>query len=226
MRRWRPPIGNMDHVDAGHHPEQFAAEMAQISGPARPHVDLARIRLGVSDELRDRLGRNDGLTQQDEGIVVDARDRSDVARDVEVALLIERHVDRVRRGDQQERVAVSRRAHDRLQARLPPPPGRLSMTNDWPSRCDSALTDQARDDVGRAAGGNEDDQSAPAATDRLAPAPCATRPAARQRPRPDAEIVGGEVSSSPLRLAKVHSITSLARQVMAFMCARRPAGAL
>ena len=40
------------------------------------------------------------------------------------------------------------------------------------------------------------------------------------------KLFGGEVSSSPLCLAKVHSITSLARQVMAFMCARRPAGAL
>src|SRR5262249_516845 len=36
--------------------------------------------------------------------------------------------------------------------------------------------------------------SAPAATDRLAPARCARAPAARQRLLPDAEIVGGEVS--------------------------------
>src|SRR5215472_13795913 len=34
---------------------------------------------------------------------------------------------------------------------------------------------------------------APAATDRLAPARSATRPEARQRPPPDAEIVGGRV---------------------------------
>ena len=40
------------------------------------------------------------------------------------------------------------------------------------------------------------------------------------------KIYDGEVSSSPLRLAKVHSITSLARQVMAFRYVRRPAGAL
>jgi ABC-type uncharacterized transport system substrate-binding protein len=35
---------------------------------------------------------------------------------------------------------------------------------------------------------------APAASDRLAPAQLATRPAARQRPRPDARMCGGEVS--------------------------------
>src|SRR5947199_4851185 len=34
---------------------------------------------------------------------------------------------------------------------------------------------------------------APAATDRLAPARCATPPAGRQRPRPDARICGGRV---------------------------------
>src|SRR6516164_5614469 len=38
---------------------------------------------------------------------------------------------------------------------------------------------------------------APAASDRLAPARCATRPEARQRPLRDARIVGGEVSWPP-----------------------------
>src|SRR5262249_19072605 len=36
-----------------------------------------------------------------------------------------------------------------------------------------------------------------AAMDRFAPARCATRPGARQRPQLDAEIVGGEVSFEP-----------------------------
>ena len=46
--------------------------------------------------------------------------------------------------------------------------------------------------------------------DRLAPSQRARKPAAWQRSRPDVEIFGGEVSSSPLRLAKLHSITSSA----------------
>jgi hypothetical protein len=50
---------------AGHHPEQLAAEMGQVSGPARNLVDLARIRLGMGDELGDGLGAgNDGLTSK------------------------------------------------------------------------------------------------------------------------------------------------------------------
>src|SRR5262249_19357320 len=54
--------------------------------------------------------------------------------------------------------------------------------------------------------------SARIGTDRLAAMRCPTRPAARQRPRPDAEIAfGWEVSSRSLPLAALHSITSSAR---------------
>src|SRR6266849_8143785 len=52
---------------------------------------------------------------------------------------------------------------------------------------------------------------APAASDRFAPTPYARPPGARQHPRPDAEIVGGEVSLRSLPLASFHSITSSAR---------------
>ncbi len=43
---------------------------------------------------------------------------------------------------------------------------------------------------------------------RLAPSRCAIRPGARRRPRPDAEIVGGEVSFLNLPFRSRHSITS------------------
>jgi hypothetical protein len=55
------------------------------------------------------------------------------------------------------------------------------------------LTHQARKDVKRAAGGKGDDHT-PAASERLAPKQSTTRPAARQRPLPDAENFGEEVS--------------------------------
>src|SRR4029077_11163102 len=53
---------------------------------------------------------------------------------------------------------------------------------------------------------------APAASDKLAPKRSATPPAAPQHSLPDTRIFDEEISSSsPLRLAKVHSITSSAR---------------
>ena len=87
------------------------------------------------------------------GHAADARDRRDVADEIEIELVVERRVDRVRRSDQEERVAVRRRAHDRLGADIAA--GARPVLDDEllaePLR--QPLTDQARDDVGRAAGG-------------------------------------------------------------------------
>src|SRR5262245_38654933 len=55
--------------------------------------------------------------------------------------------------------------------------------------------------------------SAPAASDRLAPKRCLADPAARQRPQPDAENLGGEVSwrSFPQTFAVEHHATMFER---------------
>ena len=72
----------------------------------------------MGDELGDGLGRERRIDDQDEGIVVDASDRDDVARDGGRALLIKRHVDGVRGRDEEERIAVVRRTRDRLQRQI------------------------------------------------------------------------------------------------------------
>ena len=51
-------IGHVNHVDAGHHLEQLAGHMGRGPDAGRRHVDLARIGLGIGDELGNRLGRN------------------------------------------------------------------------------------------------------------------------------------------------------------------------
>jgi hypothetical protein len=51
--------------------------------------------------------------------------------------------------------------------------------------------------------------SAPVVSDRLALLRCAVAPAARQRPRPDAEIVGGEVSLVPSRASLAFDVGGL-----------------
>ena len=120
--------------------------------PADRHVDLARIGLGIGDELGNRLGRNRWIDHHDVGEAEDASDRRDVADKIEIELVVERRVDRVRRTDQKERIAIRRRAHDRLGADIAAG-ARPVLDNELlaePLR--QPLTHQARDDVGRAAG--------------------------------------------------------------------------
>ena len=61
----------------------------------RRHVDLARIGLGIGDELGNGLGRNRWIHHHDIGHADDARDRRDVADEIEIELVVERRVDRV-----------------------------------------------------------------------------------------------------------------------------------
>src|SRR5207237_8611652 len=79
--------------------------------------------------------------------------------ELEVELAIEHRLDRVTRSDQQERIAVGRRTHDRLGADI--------AAGAWPVLDDKwlaeplrqPLTHQAREDVLRAARGKADDDT-------------------------------------------------------------------
>src|SRR6516162_3571847 len=74
------------------------------------------------------------------------------------------------------------------------PPGREKLATK-PSPMGSDTTDRTADYAHRSGRQARTERSpAPDASDRPAPKRCATQPAARQRRRPDAEIVGGEVS--------------------------------
>src|SRR5215470_1728401 len=103
--------------------------MAGSSDAGRGHADLARIGLGIADELGNRLGRNRWMYRYDVGLPVNAGDRRDVADEIETKLVIERGVDGIPTADHEQRVAVCGRAHDGLVPILPPPPGRFSITN-------------------------------------------------------------------------------------------------
>src|SRR5262245_3050342 len=64
-------------------------------GTARRHMDLARICLGIGDELGNRLGRNRRVHHHDGGISDDARDGRNVADEIVVELVVQCRVDRV-----------------------------------------------------------------------------------------------------------------------------------
>jgi len=62
-QRERPAaIRHVNHVDAGHHLEQFTRYGDRRSIAGRRHVELAGIGLGVGDEIGDRFAGMDGLT--------------------------------------------------------------------------------------------------------------------------------------------------------------------
>src|SRR5262249_1463000 len=82
--RPRAAIGQVNHVDAGHHLEKLAGGVAVSSGARRRHGELAGIGLGIGDELGNRLGRNRRVHHHDEAASDDARDRRDVADEIEV----------------------------------------------------------------------------------------------------------------------------------------------
>src|SRR5262245_31343177 len=90
--------------------------MAGSSDAGRPETDLAWIGLGVGYELVDRIGWNRRIDHHDEREADDARDGGDVTEKNEIEFFVEGRVDRVRRSCDEERIAVRRRAHDRLGA--------------------------------------------------------------------------------------------------------------
>src|SRR5262249_59415726 len=75
-RRRATAIRHMDHVDPGHHFEQFAGDMDRRADAARSVADLAGIGLHIADELGNGLRRERWIYLHDKGVADDARDRS------------------------------------------------------------------------------------------------------------------------------------------------------
>src|SRR5260221_865904 len=152
-------IRNVDQIDTGHHLELFAEDMRHGPAAGRSHVDLARIPLGVGNELRDRLGWNGWIDHHDIEGAANARDRRDIADEIEIELLAERRVHRVRHSDEQERIAVRRCPDDAFSADVAA--GTRSVLNDkWlPEPLRQRLTHETGDGVGCLACGKGDDDA-------------------------------------------------------------------
>src|SRR5215471_171946 len=113
-RRYVTPIGHMRYVNAGHCLEQLAGQMGNASDAGRCHADLTWIGLRVSDELGDCCRWNRWIDDHDGRLADEARNGCNIADKIEIELFIERCVDRCRRADLEERVAVRGCLHDRL----------------------------------------------------------------------------------------------------------------
>src|SRR6516164_7865629 len=84
----------------------------------------------------------------------DADHRRDVPGEVEIELVVERGVDRVRRSDQEERMAVRRRTYDRLGCDIAAGAGTVLDDERLAEPLRQPLTYETGADVGRAARGN------------------------------------------------------------------------
>ena len=111
-------VRDVKQVDTGHHHEQLAENMGRAPDAGRRHVELARIGLGISDKLRNRLGRNRGVHHHGIRGVDDTRDRRDVTDEVEIEVVVKCRVDGIRRQHKEQRVAVRRRSYDDFGANI------------------------------------------------------------------------------------------------------------
>ncbi len=168
----------------------------------RRHVDLARIGLGVGDELGNGLGRNRWMYLHDVGRADDARDRRDVADEIEIELVVERRVDRIRRTDQQQRIAVRRRTHDRLGADIAGGARPVLDDEGLAEPLRQPLAHQTCDDVARAAGGKTDDDAHRPRRIGLRPRDARQSRERRQRLLRGAEIDVAQVSTAFSRMSR------------------------
>src|SRR5262245_65697945 len=83
---------------------------------ARSIANLARIGFRVGDEFRNRLGWNRWRHYHYQRLAANARDRRDIAEEIEIEFVVESRIDRVGWTDQKKRVAICGRANDCLGA--------------------------------------------------------------------------------------------------------------
>ena len=118
----------------------------------RSHVHLAGIGLRIGDELGDRLRLHVLGDRHHIRHAIECRDRRDVANEVELQIGVKRGVDVVRGIDQQHRVAVRFRIDHRLGGDVVAGAGLVFDDELLAEPLRQPLADQARDDVGGAAG--------------------------------------------------------------------------
>ena len=113
-RRHVRGICHVRHIDVGFHLEQSCRQMGQRATKGRCHRDLAWICLGIGDEFWNGLGGERWIDHHDDGDTHHTRHRRHVANEIEIELVIERGIDRIRRVREQERIAIRASMHDRF----------------------------------------------------------------------------------------------------------------
>ncbi len=156
-----------------HRLEQFVGEMDRRAVAGRCHVQLSGIGFYIGDELGNVVGRDRRIDLQHVGHARHAGDRREVAFQIELGIVEERGVDRIHCGDKQQRVAVRRRRRDRFAGEIAGGAGPVLDDHRLAESAGYELSDQAGDNVGRAAGRESENQPDRAA--RIGLRACDTR---------------------------------------------------
>ena len=133
--------------------------MARRPDAGRGKAELARIGLGVGDQFRNGFYGNGGIDLDDVWHAHHAGNRRGVADEIEAEMRVKRGIGRDRRRHHEQRITVRRRLHDRFGAEIAA--GARPVLDDElltePLR--QPLPHQARKNIGRAAGGEADDDA-------------------------------------------------------------------
>jgi hypothetical protein len=120
---------------------------------------LPGIALRIGNEVAEGLGWNRWVHHQNVGLAADPGNRCDVADEIEIELLKQRGVDRIRRNGQQERVAIGRGVHDGLGGQIAAGP-RAVFDDEWLTEpLLQPLPDAACEHISRPAGRKTDDNA-------------------------------------------------------------------
>src|SRR5262245_1255166 len=107
-------IRHMHKVDAGHYLEKLTIEMRSTPASARRVIDLARISLGIRNELRNGLGGERRKRHKHPGPSVISGDRRNVVREIEFEVVVQRRIDSICESHREKCIAIWGRANDRF----------------------------------------------------------------------------------------------------------------
>src|SRR5258705_167794 len=121
--------------------------MDRAPSAARTHVDLARTGSRVGNELGNGTGWDCWIEQHHVGHAGNASNRHDVMHEIEIELVVERGVGRVRVVDQEQRITVRGRIYDSLGGNIAARARPILNNEPLAEPLRQPLTDEARGDV-------------------------------------------------------------------------------
>ena len=159
-QRFRQPLKrHMHRLDTGFGYEFFAGQMHGGAGARRAEQQLARIRAAMRDEITQGFDAERRRHHQRIGAVADVGDAGQIPHGVERKLGLHRHMDGNARGRGQQRVTVGRGLGHEVRRNRAAGAGTVFNDDRLAPVLAHLLADDARQRVGRAAGGEGDDDA-------------------------------------------------------------------